>query len=171
MAHKAKTLPHPSGLLAWLFRLPIWFYQIGLGALLGGRFVLIHHIGRKTGLPRQAVVEVVHHHRDSDTYLVCAAYGPHTQWYQNLVAHPEVRIQVGRRKMVARAEALSPQAGAQEWVEFTRRTGAGRIYARFLGYEVDGTQEDFRQMGEMMLFVALHVLNERTDTKNASKEA
>lgn len=170
MARKIRQLPYPSGLLAWFFRLPVWFYRSGLGFLLGSRFLLIHHLGRKTGLPRQAVVEVVRHHRETDTYLVCAAYGPRTHWYQNLMAHPEVHIQVGRRNMLARAETLTPEQGAEEWVQFTRRHGTGKLYARFLGYQVDGTEKDYRQMGAMMLFVSLQVLDERTATLQTSKD-
>ncbi|MEO2169431.1 MAG: hypothetical protein ABGY42_15180 [bacterium] len=44
----------PIGLKRLFFRLPIRLYQLRLGRLLGGRFVLLHHIGRKSGLARQA---------------------------------------------------------------------------------------------------------------------
>jgi hypothetical protein len=42
-----------------LARAPIWFYRLGLGGLLGHRFVLLTHTGRNSGRPRQVVLEVV----------------------------------------------------------------------------------------------------------------
>ena len=38
-----------------LFRAPIWLYRLGLGGLLGGRFLLLTHTGRTSGRPRQVV--------------------------------------------------------------------------------------------------------------------
>lgn len=40
----------PTGLSRILFRAPIWLYRRGLGWLLGKRFLLINHIGWKSGL-------------------------------------------------------------------------------------------------------------------------
>ena len=53
------TRTPPTGVSRWLFRMPIGLYRLRLGWLLGDRFLLLHHTGRKSGLPRQAVVEVV----------------------------------------------------------------------------------------------------------------
>ncbi|HEY80437.1 MAG TPA: hypothetical protein G4O05_05095 [Caldilineae bacterium] len=41
-----------------LWRAPIHLYHLKLGFLLGGRSLLLNPIGRKRGLPRQAVIEV-----------------------------------------------------------------------------------------------------------------
>lgn len=49
----------PTGVRRMLYRLPVWLYRARLGVLLGTRFVLINHVGRKTGRWRQVVVEVV----------------------------------------------------------------------------------------------------------------
>jgi hypothetical protein len=49
----------PTGLSRLLWRAPIWLYRLGLGGLLGSHFVLLNHVGRKSGQPRQTVLEVV----------------------------------------------------------------------------------------------------------------
>jgi hypothetical protein len=56
----------PKGLLRLMLRLPIWLYRLRLGWLLGNRFLLLTHVGRKTGLPHQTVVEVVSHSSTKD---------------------------------------------------------------------------------------------------------
>jgi deazaflavin-dependent oxidoreductase (nitroreductase family) len=146
----------PRGLSRLLFRTPIYLYRVGLGWLLGGRFLLLNHVGRKSGLPRQAVVEVVRHDEASDTYVIASGFGERSQWFQNVMEQPEVTIQVGRRKLAVTAERLSREAAGDEMVDYARRhAGAARNLARFMGFEVDGSEEDYRALGEEIPFVHL----------------
>ncbi len=155
MPQKIKDVQPPTGLSRFLFRLPIWLYRAKLGWLLGGRFLLLKHIGRKSGLPRQAVLEIVRHDKKNDTYIVCAGFGPKTQWYQNLVKRPEATIQVGRRKLEVVAERLSPAEGGEEMVSYAQRHPTAASNVHLLGYSVDGSEEDYRALGELLRYVAL----------------
>jgi hypothetical protein len=49
----------PHGLLRLGFKLPIALYRARLGWLLGHRFLLLTHRGRKSGKIHQTVLEVV----------------------------------------------------------------------------------------------------------------
>ncbi|MEZ4679799.1 MAG: nitroreductase family deazaflavin-dependent oxidoreductase [Caldilineaceae bacterium] len=98
MANQPNLPSPPTGISRFLFRLPIQLYRLHLGWLLGRRFVLINHIGRKSGQVRQVVVEVVRHDQTTDSYIVCSGFGRQAQWYQNLLATPAVTIQVRRAK-------------------------------------------------------------------------
>lgn len=100
----------PKGLLRLLVRLPVWLYRIGLGFVLGKRFLMIEHTGRKSGLTRRTVVEVVADHPDA--VFVVAAWGRKAQWFQNVLANPEVRITIGRHKFDSVARVL--EAGPAE---------------------------------------------------------
>lgn len=42
----------------WLVRLPLWLYRARLGLLVGHRMLMMEHIGRRSGLRRQVVLEV-----------------------------------------------------------------------------------------------------------------
>ncbi|MEZ4615481.1 MAG: nitroreductase family deazaflavin-dependent oxidoreductase [Caldilineaceae bacterium] len=98
MANQPNLPSPPTGISRFLFRLPIQLYRLHLGWLLGRRFVLINHIGRKSGQVRQVVVEVVRHDQTTDSYIVCSGFGRQAQWYQNLLATPAVTIQVGAQQ-------------------------------------------------------------------------
>ncbi len=151
-----QTPAPPTGLSRFLFRLPIWLYRLRLGWLMGGRFVLINHIGRKSGQMRQVVVEVVRHDRASDSYIVCSGFGRKAQWYQNLLAMPDVNIQVGARKLAVHAEPLSKEAGGAEMVDYARRNPtAARGLSKFMGFDLDGSEEGYRAAGEALPFLAL----------------
>jgi len=153
MAKQIKYRKVPSGFSRWFYRMPINMYKIGLGGLLGNKFLLLNHIGRKSGLPRQAVLEVVLHDKETNTYTVNAGFGPKTQWFQNLLAHPDVSIQVGTRKVDVRARVLSKQESGETFRRFASGNRAASMYARGLGFEVDGTDEDYYDMGTQMIFI------------------
>ncbi len=155
MPQKIKDIQPPTGLSRLLFRLPIWLYRAKLGWLLGGRFLLLNHIGRKSGLPRQAVLEIVRHDKKSDSYIICAGFGPKTQWYQNLAKRSEVTIQVGRQKLEVVAKRLSPAEGGEEMVSYAKRHPTAASNVHLLGYSVDGSEEDYRALGELLRYVAL----------------
>ena len=96
----------PHGLGRWLARTPRYLYRMGLGRLLGKRFVLLEHRGRRTGLTRQTVLEVVD--ADSTCVLVAAAWGERSDWFRNVRANPSVAISSGRiRDASATAIVLS----------------------------------------------------------------
>ncbi|MGZ6320715.1 MAG: nitroreductase family deazaflavin-dependent oxidoreductase, partial [Ktedonobacterales bacterium] len=85
----------PRGLLKWGFNLPIALYRARLGWLLGHRFLLLTHRGRKTGMIRHTVLEVVHFDPATRESTVLSAYGERADWYHNLLVHPAVEVQTG----------------------------------------------------------------------------
>jgi deazaflavin-dependent oxidoreductase (nitroreductase family) len=98
-------------------RAPIYFYRFGLGRLLGNRFVMIEHIGRVSGLPRQTVLEVIR--RDDDSIDVAAAWGPKSDWFRNIIADPSVLVSSGRRRSVpATASMLRVDAATGVFAEY-----------------------------------------------------
>jgi deazaflavin-dependent oxidoreductase (nitroreductase family) len=131
-----------------------------LSWLLGKRFILLNHIGRKSGQVHQTVVEVVAHDPASDTYYIVSGWGPKAQWYQNLLAHPLIDVQVGRRKVSVRAETLSPEAGAQRLLEYRHdHPLAARELSRLMGIDINqATPEKLQEIVRHSLpVVALHV--------------
>ena len=156
MAEKIKDVHPPRGLARLGWRAPIWFYRLGLGGLLGERFVLINHTGRKSGKPRQAVVEVVYRAPETGAYVVASGFGEKADWYQNLKAHPEVTIQVGRKRMTARAERLSLPQATEVMLDYNRRHPAAlRTLSGILGYRTDGSEADVHFFASVIPIVAL----------------
>lgn len=75
--------------------------------------------GRRSGkLRRTALI----YGRDGDRYVVVASRGgapTHPAWYLNLVAEPEVRVQVGAEQFTARARTATPEEKPQLWQTMT----------------------------------------------------
>lgn len=115
--HDGAVVPAPDRLPALLaalvrtrrlVRAPIALYRVRLGFLLGRRFLLLEHVGRRTGARRFAVLEVVDR-PGPDRLVVAAALGERSQWWRNALARPAVRVSTGlRRSVPATARPLPP---------------------------------------------------------------
>jgi deazaflavin-dependent oxidoreductase (nitroreductase family) len=150
----------PGKALRLGLRLPIWLYRARLGWLLGNRFLLLTHIGRKSGLPRHTVIEVVQHDKETDTYYVVSGWGEKSDWYRNIRKSPSVTIQVGGRQFQARAEFIGPEKAIRIIEAYTREhpTASRELAGLFLGKRKQPGEDVPRQIAEKMPMVAFHPL-------------
>lgn len=148
MIRKIADPEPPTGLRRILFRAPIWLYRMHLGSLLGRRFLLLTHTGRKTGRRRRVVLEIVDHDPECRIYHLASGYGQRAQWYRNIPQHPAVTIRVGGRSTAATAAPLPPTESGRAMVEYAQRhPRLARRLMRFCGYEVDGSDQDYFAIG------------------------
>src|SRR5215472_11028027 len=70
--------------LRCLLRAPAHLYLWKCGWLLGHRFLLLIHIGRRTGLTRHTVLEVLEYRREGPEAIVMSAFGPSVDWLRNI---------------------------------------------------------------------------------------
>jgi deazaflavin-dependent oxidoreductase (nitroreductase family) len=136
------------------FRAPIMLYRIGLGGLMPMQ-LLLTTVGRKSGRPRQAVVDVLRHDAATDTYYVVSAYGARSDWYRNLQANPAVRVQVRWRKFPARATILPQQEAEELLLDYWRRHRLyARVTMRLVGLKA-GSEDEVRSAAGKLRVVAI----------------
>lgn len=121
MAESFLTKNPPRGIFGTFAKLPILFYRLGLGGLLGEELILLNHIGRKTGAIHQTVVRIVSHEAKPEIYYIASAWGYKSQWPRNLLAHPEIVVQIGRRKLTVNAQLITPEQGARVLLDYRQR--------------------------------------------------
>lgn len=142
----------PTGVRRLFFRFPIILFRCGMGRLFGSRFLLLNHIGRRSGLPRQAALEVMESNPEEGVYLVTSGWGPNSDWYRNLLKHPDVSIQVGSRRLQVTAEPLSPAESGDALARYAKKyPTAARNLPRLIGISSDGSEESFRDIGERLM--------------------
>lgn len=99
-------------------RAPIGLYRAGLGFVFGRRLMMLEHVGRSTGEPRYAVLEVVTRPSRNEV-VIASALGRSAQWFQNLVADPHCHVSIGfRRRVPAVAEVLESGEAAAFLAEY-----------------------------------------------------
>ena len=81
----------------------------------GSTILLLTTAGRKTGEKRTAPLIYA---PDGDRYVIVASKGgapEHPGWYRNILANPEVEVQVGTTKTKARARTATGEERARLW--------------------------------------------------------
>jgi len=149
----------PKGLLRLFLRFPIILYKLKLGRLLGDRFLLLHHLGRKSGQWRQTVVEVVRCDPSQGVYIVASGWGETSNWFRNILKHPEIRIETARGKLDAVVERLDDQSAGRELRDYGRRNPAAlRLLAkRMLGRAFSETDEDFLELSRTIPVILIQL--------------
>lgn len=151
----------PRGLLRYALRLPVWLYHLRLGWLLGERFLLLTHMGRKSGLMRQAVIEVVRHDKATDTYFVASGFGNKSDWLLNIKQNPNVTITVRQRALMVRARLLSESDSAKELLDYAKRHPIAfrELSALLTGKPLETTEENCRQFAKSAPIIAFEPKN------------
>ena len=144
-----------------VFRLPVSLYRARLGWLLGERFLLLTHIGRKSGRPRETVLEVVHHDTATDNYFIASGWGEKSDWIRNVQKAPTVSANVGKRHFVAIAKRLSiEQAQSTLLVSARRHPWVFPILAKLIiGRRLKPTEEDCLRLAQVVPVFALTSLS------------
>src|ERR1700738_2306242 len=77
--------------------------------------LLLTTTGRKSG---DKFIFPLFYGTDSDSYFVVASKGgapQHPGWYRNILANPDVEVQVGTKRMNARARTTAGRGRPQPW--------------------------------------------------------
>ena len=145
----------PAGALRLAFRLPIYLYHLNLGWILGHRFLLFVHLGRKSGLLRETVMEVLLHDPVTRESVVLSAWGEKADWYRNIGATPALEVRTGGQRYVPKQRFLAPEDNHAVISDYGRRHPlAFRVFARVFGYPLEGTEAVRREFACSLRLVA-----------------
>ena len=106
--------PYLNAIIHGLLRAPVWIYHWRCGWVLGRRFLLLIHTGRRTGRTRRTVLEVMQYRPETSEAIVMCAFGENAGWLRNIRAMPAPDIVLGARRFAATFRVLS--AGEAEVV-------------------------------------------------------
>jgi deazaflavin-dependent oxidoreductase (nitroreductase family) len=90
--------------------------------------LLLTTTGRRTGRPHTVPLLYL---GEGDTLVVIASYGGrdrHPAWYLNLVATPEVEVQVRKGRFRARARTAGPEERSSWWPRVVAAYGDYAVY-------------------------------------------
>lgn len=156
MVKKISEPKPPRGITRAIYRAPIWLYKFNLGGLLGKRFLMLTHTGRKSGHQHQTVVEVVKHEPEDTTFYIASGWGENSDWVKNITSNPRVEVQVGGQRWEMIAKRLTTEQGEEAILDYAHRHPSAMMnLARVMGYELDGSEGDFRELGRLLPMFAL----------------
>jgi len=132
----------PSGLFKQFLHAPTWLYRWHLGFVMGKRFVMIEHRGRKSDNLYRTVLEVASRYPNTDEWIVTSGTGPKADWYRNLKAGKLDVVWIGSRRQSASVRFLEAEEAAAVFHDYeTAHPKAAVKLMGSMGVSYDGTDE------------------------------
>jgi deazaflavin-dependent oxidoreductase (nitroreductase family) len=114
-------------------------YRRGFGPT--GIVLLLTTTGRKSGLPRVTPLQF----EDVDgTIYIGSARGKESDWFKNILANPQVHVQIKKREFDATAEPVSDVKRVADFIEL--RVKRHPIMLRFIMFIADGLPPNFNRI-------------------------
>lgn len=137
----------PGRVLRLVLRAPRALYRCHLGWLLGRRFLLLEHVGRRTGRRHTTVVEVIDHDGTTGAMAVMSGWGRTSDWYRNIEVASQARVTFGGKSLVTDVRTLSDSEAVKVLADYERRNRwirpvVRRVLSQLAGFDYDGTDED-----------------------------
>jgi len=148
-----------SATLRRLFGAPVWLYRWQLGWLLGNRFLLLVHTGRRSGRTRRTILEVLRYRRDIPEWVVMCAFGRDADWLRNIEARAEPEVWVGGQRFIARWRFLDEEEATAAILQYERHNRFMAPIVRagmswLAGWRYDGSEAARRRLASEKPYVA-----------------
>ncbi len=150
----------PGPLLKRVLRAPVRLYDLNAGWLLGHRFLLLTHRGRRTGRRYRCPLEVLVWRPDVREAIVMAGFGPKSQWYRNVLAGGATEVQIARQRFAPVARQLEAEEATTVIAAYEQRNRLVRpivraVLSRQAGFPYDGSDAARRRLVEALPLVGL----------------
>ncbi len=142
-----------------LLRAPAYLYRWRCGWLLGHRFLLLIHVGRRTGLRRCTVLEVIAFRQASFEMIVLSGFGPDAAWLRNIEAVPDFEVIIGSRRLTAIHRILDQDEATKVIAGYEHRHRllapiVRAVLSRLLGWRYDGSDTARRKLVAQLPLIA-----------------
>lgn len=153
------TTGRPAPVLRRLLKLPTLLFRAGLGWLVGERFLMLTHVGRRSGRRYSTVLEVVGRLPASDEFVVISGFGHSADWLRNVRAGGAREVRVGRRSFRPAIRVLPEDDAVDVLDDYERRNRlivpvVRWVLSRLVGWHYGGTVDDRRRLVRQLPLVA-----------------
>ncbi|MGH9307402.1 MAG: nitroreductase family deazaflavin-dependent oxidoreductase [Acidimicrobiales bacterium] len=154
-----KTPNRPGPLVRRLLRAPTALYHHDLGWLLGRRFMMLTHVGRRSGKQYHTVLEVIAFDESLREVVVVAGLGPSTDWYRNIQASPPIQVRIGRDRFQPVVRHLDEDEAIGMLADYERRNRwaapvVRRVLTWLVGWPYDASDGARRRLVKQLPLVA-----------------
>ena len=152
-------MARPGPVLSRALRLPVRLYDVGAGRLLGHRFLLLTHRGRRSGRPYRTMLEVVHWDPVQQEAVVMSGFGPSSNWRLNVLAGGAIEVQIADLRFAPSVRSLTQAEAVRVIAVYERRNRVVRpvaraVFSRLAGFRYDGSAAARDRLVEVLPLVA-----------------
>lgn len=147
-------VPKPPGFMIPIFKLPLMLYRAGLGWIFGHRFMLLTHIGRRSGKVRRTVLAVLEFDPKTREIKAMSAWSA-SDWYLNIQANPAVQVETGFTRYAPAQRTLPPEEIAALFLNYRQKHPVfSRVVCRIPGWNADSSYEEFLELARTLRGIA-----------------
>lgn len=144
----------PAAFMIPILKLPLLLYRMGLGRLLGHRFMLLTHIGRHSGKVRRTVLAVLWFDPRTGEIMAISAWSA-SEWYKNILASPALQVETGVTRYTPTHRSLSSEEIAALFEDYrSKHPIFSRIVCRIPGWQWDSSHEELLELAKTLRGVA-----------------
>ena len=144
----------PPAFMIPILKLPLLLYRTGLGWLLGHRFMLLTHIGRRSGKVRRTVLAVLHFDSGTRETMAISAWSA-SDWYKNILTSPALQVETGFTRYAPVHRSLSTEEIATLFEDYRHNHPIfSRIVCRIPGWQWDASGEELLELANTLRGVA-----------------
>ena len=132
----------PSGFFKWVLHAPTWLFRAHLGFIMGERFLMIEHTGRRSGKQYRTVLEVAGRNRERNEWISASGTGPKADWFRNISAGGLNAVWIGTTRHQATPRFLDDPEAAEVMLGYEQdHPSAAAKLIESMGVSYDGTSE------------------------------
>ncbi len=151
--HRESATRAPAFMIP-IFKSPIILYRLGLGWLMGHRFMLLTHVGRRSGRVRRTVLAVLRFDSGTREIMAISAWSA-SEWYKNILAAPALQVETGFTRYAPVHSSLTSDEIATLFDEYRRKHPLfTRIICRIPGWKWNSSHEEFVELAKTLHGVA-----------------
>jgi deazaflavin-dependent oxidoreductase (nitroreductase family) len=113
--------------------------------------LLLIHVGRRTGLRRHTVLEVLEYRKEGPEAVVMSAFGPAADWLRNVETTPNPEVVIGSQRFIAAHRVLDQEEAVRVITGYEQRNWLiapiiRRVLSHLLGWRYSGSPGDRRRL-------------------------
>jgi deazaflavin-dependent oxidoreductase (nitroreductase family) len=153
-ASSVRKNQNPPAFMLPFMKMPLILYRLGLGWMLGKRFMLLTHTGRRSGKVYRSVLAVLRFDENTREIFVVSPWSG-SNWYRNIQTTPALEVETGQVRYAPVQRTLSPEEIAVLFIEFRQQNPIfSRLVARIPGWKIDSSYEEFLSLAQNLRGVA-----------------
>jgi deazaflavin-dependent oxidoreductase (nitroreductase family) len=145
--------------LCRILQAPAYLYHWHLGILLGRRFLLLDHVGRRTSKLHHTVLEVLDYRREISEAVVMSGFGWNSDWLRNIEANHAEEITLASHHFAAIHRFLGEQEAVKVMECYERRNRfilpiVRLVLGRLMGTGYNSSEADRRRLVTVLPLLA-----------------
>lgn len=137
-------------------KMPLVLYRLGLGGLLGRRFMCLTHKGHRSGKVYRTVLAVLRYDEQTREIFAVSPWSA-SQWYRNIQATPALEVETAGVRYAPTQRSLAPEEIAALVIGYRQAYPVfSRVIARVPGWKIDSTHDEFLALARTLRGVAFH---------------